>query len=237
MPTIPSKFECKVCENDHCFIKKFCESQWVDLLSSTKHDRSIPKGTAIFQEGERVPGLYFIKKGKVKVTSSTVQGKEQIIRLAAPGDILGHRGVGDDTFPIGARTLEDSELCLIPNDVLDEIFIANPWLTVELMMFFSRELRKSEFRNKHLHHMNEREKVTLALLYIEDTFGQKGKVPTQIPLTREEIGQLSGTFPQDLDHELASLEKEGIIDGKAHNPVLHSPEKLRTIIRSYPAIF
>ncbi len=237
MPTIPSQFECNICENRHCYLKRFCEPQWIELLSSAKYDLRFSKGETIFHEGAEVPGIYFIKKGKIKVISNTVPGEERIIRLAKAGDILGHRGIGDATFPIGAKALEDAELCLIQNDVLNEIFITNPWLTVELMMFYSRELRKSEFRSKHLHHMTEQEKLALVLLYIEETFGEETEEATEIPLSRKELAQLSGSPLPEINNELNLLKEKGIIEQVNERMVLHSPEELRTIIHPYPPIF
>src|ERR1017187_6924906 len=123
---------------------------WVGILNYSKNFNFYKKGEIIFREGDRIFGLYFIYKGKVKVVSEGLNNRVQIVRLATNGHILGHRGLGVETYPIGAVALEDTWLCFIDNNTLHDLFLNNANLTYELMMFYSTELRKTELRLRYL---------------------------------------------------------------------------------------
>ncbi len=232
-----SQYECNLCENDHCFLKKFCESSWVSLVSATKSNSTFTERQTVFHERTRVPGLYFIKKGKVKVVSGTANGEEHIHRLASEGDILGHRGIGDEVYPIRAETLEPTELCLIENDMLNDLFFANPWFTVELMMFYSKELRKTEMRSKYLSTMDIHEKVGTTLLYIHDTFGEKSDGVLAGSLTSLEIAQLNGTTSPQVEKGLTYLHDQGLIEKRNEGIHLRDMEGLQKLVAPYDPIF
>ena len=111
---INRNIECNICENDNCFIK-LCEPDYFLLKNVGKHTMSYKKGQYIIREGESVSGIYFIKEGKIKVVSSGLNGKEQIVRLASDGHILGHRGYGGEIYPIGAVALLVNSLWFLAN--------------------------------------------------------------------------------------------------------------------------
>jgi CRP-like cAMP-binding protein len=225
---------CKECPNNNCFIKKHCSDEWLDNLSQVKYQFIQKQGQYIFIEGNPVFGIYFIKDGKVKVTSSGHLGKEQIIRLATDGHILGHRGLGGDFYPVSAVSLEDTTLCFFENKILHEAFMANPEFTHGLMMFYSHELRKAEVRMKHLTQMNVREKTADAILFIREAFGlSKDGQTLNITISREEIAGLAGTSVGQIIHNLTDFQKEKIIAKKAKKIQILDEKKLAAIVSFY----
>jgi len=72
---------CESCNAKSCFLFKNSVAKLHDELTSKKSCMTFAKNQAIFSEGETVSGIYFIKKGKVKVhKESSYRG--QIIRFA-----------------------------------------------------------------------------------------------------------------------------------------------------------
>ena len=91
------------------FLKQYCSPEWQEFINFHKVQRVIAANSYVFKEGEQTEGLFVINKGKVKVVAKDTDGKESLIRLAADGDLLGHRGFGGDwTYPISAITYEKS---------------------------------------------------------------------------------------------------------------------------------
>src|SRR5665647_2450215 len=77
-----------------CFLKLGCFGEWLDKISTCKNQLWYKKGNYIFCEGETNYGIYFIQQGGIKVVTTSLHGREQIVRLAKEGQILGHRGLG-----------------------------------------------------------------------------------------------------------------------------------------------
>lgn len=227
-------FSCIDCKNDNCFVKKFCSSEWISTLGKAKYTFVQKKGQYVFFEGNPVFGIYFIKEGKVKVTSSGSKNKEQIVRLANAGHILGHRGFGGDFYPVSAVAMEETTLCFFENKILYDAFMENPKFTYGLMMFYSQELRKAEVRMKHLTQMNVREKTADALLFLMDTFGiDKPTQTLNVVVSREEISEIAGTSVGQIIHNLSDLEKEKIIAKKGKLIQILDEGKLKSIVSGY----
>lgn len=190
-----------------------CSGEWYDTISDKKRTSTYRKDQSIVFEGAPVLGMYFILNGKVKIISTGINNKTQIVRLAKSGGIVGHRGYGNEKYPIGAIALEKSEICFLPNNLLQDLFIENPLFTYNLMMYYSKELRISEAKIQHLAQMNVTEKVVDALMYLKKCFGiiEDSGVRIDADLNRKDIADLAGVNTEQLSRVLSELKKEGTI--------------------------
>lgn len=225
--------DCKSCKNEGCLIKK-CAPNYINLISEKKNQLIVKKNQHIFHEGGPVFGIFFIQHGKVKVVSSNFEEKEQIVRLAGDGHILGHRGYGGETYPIGAVALEESRICFLDNNVLYDAFKANFYFLYNTMMFYSKELRKSQQRTKHFAQMTVEEKVTFALVYITETFGlnseKKGLIAN---LSRQEIAEIAGTNANQVSRTITSLKKMNYIKTRGNKIFVKNYDGIKKCISNH----
>ena len=71
------------------------------------------KREIVFMEGDECSGLYIIRTGRVKIVRSSSTGKEQIISIMNPGDLLGFEVFYNGrVYRHTAVAMEDSELVL-----------------------------------------------------------------------------------------------------------------------------
>lgn len=224
---------CILCQNPKCLINH-CTPEWQQKIIGSGRMPVYPKGQNIFMEGSLVMGAYFVLKGKVKIISSNLNGKAQTVRLAKEGHILGHTAIGPEKYCVGAVTLEDSEICFVDNQTLQEAFLENPKFTFEVMQFYSKELRKSEIRTKCFAMMNNEEKVILGLLYIADTYIKEVEANfVTINLNRQEIAQIIGTNPEQVSRVLTTLKKDRLIDLKERAIIVKDITALKELISQY----
>ncbi|MHB8259245.1 MAG: Crp/Fnr family transcriptional regulator [Bacteroidia bacterium] len=225
---------CQSCQNSICFIKA-CLPKWILLISEAKTVISYKKDEHIFTTGDSIAGIFFIKNGKVKVTTNGWHGKEQIVRLAANGHILGHRGYGSETYPISALALDESRICLVDNNTLNEAFMNNPRFTYRLMMFYSQELRGIEARIKTIAQMTVAEKVISALLYLKQVFGydETGENVLNIAFSRADMAALAGISKEQVVRCLSDFEKEKWIAKKKIKIRIMEEEKLMKMVEAY----
>jgi len=225
---------CTECLNTDCFVK-LCSEEWIRKIDYLKSHAFYKKDQNVFNEGFQIFGIFFIREGKVKIYTSGLNNKEQIVRFAADGDILGHRAVGNDFYPVTAAAMDDSHICFIKNDVLNQIFLANPQFLIELMMYYSAELRKLERRIKNIVQMNLQEKTAETLLLMLDKFGLNDLYELNVPFSREDFAETAGTTRQQIVMQLTEFEKEGLIEKRGKKIALINIRGLQKIINSFTA--
>jgi CRP-like cAMP-binding protein len=92
MLSIMAKFitpTCQKCPNRKGPLMGCCQLEELGFISSTKVSQRYEKGQRIFQEGNPALGLHCVSQGKIKITRTSGDSKEQITRLGKSGDVLG----------------------------------------------------------------------------------------------------------------------------------------------------
>src|ERR1035437_2954045 len=188
------KIECANCTTVNCFVKKYCTGEALNKISSYKNQNFYKRGDSIFREGNTMLGIHFIQKGGVKVVTPSLNGREQLVRLASDGDILGHRVLGNDKYYCNAIAMMDTNVCFVESNVFRNICMNSPDFAYNLILFYALELRRTELRVKYHAQMNIREKVAEAFVYLNEIFGTNPKTKTlNIELSRQEIADTAGT--------------------------------------------
>lgn len=227
---------CKTCTINDCFIARHCSKEWKIYIDDHKSCVNYRKKQNIFYQGDEVFGIYFICSGKVKVFRVGPEGKTQIIRLASSGDILGHRGHGGNAiYPIGAATLEDSNISFIENSHYYKVLKQNPDMIYHLMLFYAEELMRSEARIQHLTYAKSKERVAEALLMINNVYGKVvgDKVLLDVILTRREIAEIAGLSHEQVVRTLSDMKKIHLIETRDKTIFILDIAKLKSIV--YPS--
>ncbi len=199
------------------FLKQYCSPEWQEFVEFHKIVLEFGPDSLIFKEGDTVPGLYIVNTGKVKVYTKEPDGRENIIRLAADGEVVGHRGFGGDwTYPVSARTYEKTVVTLIPLNVFNVVARANAEFSYNLMMFFAEELRVSE---QKLILVPVKNRMAKAILMNYNVFGADPNDLSRISFTipRKDYANKVSTTYETVIRVLSDLNKEKIIeiDGKS----------------------
>lgn len=226
------KIKCSECQCN-CFMK-LCKTKNIQKMPVGQY--FVRKGEYIFKEGDYVTEMYFVQRGKVKIISTGLDGKKHIVRLATDGHILGHRGYGNEIYPVSAIALEDSKICSVDNTTLYELMKINFDFSYQLMMFYSSELRKSELRVKCFAQMTVKEKVIYAIIYIIDTFGLDSNNALNGPITRQEIASIAGTNDEQVSRALLELKKRGLISTNKRKIIINDYETLKSCLNHYGII-
>lgn len=217
------------CRMDNVFNK--LNPDEIRLISSRKICRNYQKGDTIFREGMRSVGLYCISYGKVKIFKTGDEGRDQIVRLADIGDIIGYRAIiSDEPYFASAVALEDTAVCLVPLADFKTFVEQNQSFTKGLLQMLSHDLREAENRMIRMAQKSVRERLAATLLLLIDTYGTSGPDNTlKIELSREEIASLVGTATETVIRLISDFKTEGLIitNGKKIN--IQNEQALRAI--------
>jgi CRP/FNR family transcriptional regulator len=202
------------------FNSVFCKAkeEYVNMINEQKICNVYKKGQILFNEGAYPFGVFCINNGKIKLSHSGDDGKEQIIRLLKAGDILGYRALlSGERYSASAVALEDAQICFIPKELFINVLKMDPALAFEMMKLLSDELHKTEIKLTHLAQKPIRERLAETLLFIKETYGYEADgITLNVRLSREEIANLVGTATESAIRLLSEFKKDGMVelDGK-----------------------
>ena len=155
-------------------MSRHCTNEWLEIIDFYKKEVKFKKNEDVITAGDPVKGIFFIESGIVKV-SLIRNNEERIIRLAKEGDILGHRGFGEElNYPVTVKALSDVSLTFIPMNIFNKVLQANPELLFKMMMFFAEELKNSEKGMQGMLHLSVIERISTAIMFNIDAFGLDG---------------------------------------------------------------
>lgn len=221
------------CNLDSCFLCKHCLSDWKEVIAIKKKTLHFKKGALIFKEGNPVEGIFFITAGAVKVHKQWGEQRELIVRFAKAGDVLGHRGFGStQIFPVSATCLEDSQVCYIPNSLLESTLQTNPAFTYRLMQVYAIELQKAEKRMRDLALMEVKGRIALALLEIANLFGTDSEQYINLPISRQDIASYAGTTYETVFKLFTNLVAENIITSIGKRIKINNTIALQKLVNS-----
>lgn len=207
---IPS---CEDCASRLCSIFNDLPEDELGKINHSKGGNLYKRGQNIFYEGTRPSGLYCINFGKVKIYKIDQSGKEQIVRLAKAGDVLGYRSlISGELYSSFAAPLEDSLICFIPRSVFFSLLQTNANLSMKIMKILSQDLKSAENRIANMAQKPVRERLAEALLILREFYGLEDDEATLgVALTREDLANVVGTATETVIRLLSEFREDKII--------------------------
>ena len=205
-------------------------NEQLDVISDNKTCVVFKKGQIIMHEGNKPNGVYCIQSGKCKTHKLGIEGKEQIIRFAKIGDMLGYRSIlSDEPLSASITALEDTHACFIPRQELFDIIDVNSSFSLELMKIACHDLGEAGRIITNLAQKTVRERLAEMLLILEKTFGVTEEGNLDVSLTREEIANLVGTATESTIRLLSEFKEDKLIILKGRKIKLVDKQKLAKI--------
>lgn len=228
--TYETPLHCQFCQNRESSAFQNLGTDALDKISRLKTCVSFRKGQVIMHEGARPQGIYCIHKGKAKLYKIGTEGKEQIVRFATNGDMIGYRSILSDE-PIGASVtaLEDTFACYIPKSSFFEVIEENPKFSLNVLKLSCHELGEAGKMIASLAQKTVRERLAEILLILRTTFGEDEEGYIDIKLTREEIANMVGTATESAIRLLSEMKEESLISTQGKRIRIEEKASLKKI--------
>jgi CRP/FNR family transcriptional regulator len=175
-----------------------------------KH-RKYSKDEMIFMEGQPAQNIHIINSGRVKIFTTSSEGKEYIIRLLEEGDFFGELILfKEETVSYSAKAITEVSSCLINKNDLESLIQETPAISQEFLTVLSSRLKNIEDK-AHSLALDDSKKKTIKLLNnlaSETGTQKKDGILIELPLTREGLANLMGMSQETLSRKLSELEKQ-----------------------------
>ena len=203
---------------EQCIVRQFSSLKALNKeellrMAECKTSYTIKKGEPIFEEGEVTNGIYCIKDGVCKLSKLSDNGKDQIVKLVKPGELLGQRSmISDEPANLSAVALEDMEVCFIPRSEVMQFFTQNNQFSMNVMRTICDDLKGADDHMVNMAQKTVRQRLGETLIYLEDTFGKNDDGTLRIQLSREELAGMIGTATESCIRLLSELNKSDYIE-------------------------
>lgn len=203
---------------EQCIVRQFSSLKALNKeellrMADCKTSYTIKKGEHIFEEGEITKGVFCIKEGVCKLSKLSANGKDQIVKLVKPGELLGQRSmISDEPTNLSAVALEDMEVCFIPKTDVMGFFNNNNGFSMNVMKTICGDLKDADDHMVNMVQKNVKERLAETLLYLEDSFGKNEDGSLHIQLSRDELAGIIGTATESCIRLLSEMNKNGLIE-------------------------
>lgn len=220
---------------EQCIVRQFSSlkslnKQELLKIADCKTSYTIKKGEPIFEEGESVNGIFCIKEGVCKLSKLSANGKDQIVKLMKPGELLGQRSmISEQPANLSAVALEDMEVCFIPKSEVIGFFNQNNEFSMNMMKSVCGDLKEADDHMVSMAQKTVKQRLAETLLYLHDTFGKNEDETLKIQLSREELAGMIGTATESCIRLLSDFNKLGLIALTGKKIVLKNVNGLRKI--------
>ncbi|KAF6576964.1 MULTISPECIES: Crp/Fnr family transcriptional regulator [Paenibacillus] len=176
---------------------------------------TIPKKNFIQTPETFSEGLYFVKKGKVRLYKLNADGKQFTLDILREGNVFGEM----DMISLGTRemyieTIEECDICRMDKDRFEHFLIEHPRFMMNMIKVLSDRISGMSSLAQHLALGNLQDKILYILLKLSDQFALQSRdeyCKINFPLSHQEIANLVGATREAVTAALQELVKEKVI--------------------------
>ena len=177
-------------------------------LDKVKYASAYPQGAVLFVEGQAPRGVYMICGGRVKLSTTSRDGKTLILRIAQAGEVLGlHATVSGKPYELTAETLQPCQLDFIRRDDFLRFLQNHADACLNAAQHLSKNCQSAYemIRSLGLSHSVAEKLARLLLEWSSDGDASKEGIRIKVSLTHEEIAQLIGTSRETVTRVLGEF--------------------------------
>jgi CRP/FNR family transcriptional regulator len=176
--------------------------------------RRVKRGESLFNAGDEFKTVYAIRSGFFKSSVVDGEGREQVTGFFMGGELMGLDGLGTGQYNGAAIALEDSEVCVMPFALIEEMSREIPALQRHLHAVLAREIVRDHGVMMLLGSMRAEERLATFLLNLSKRFLRRGYSSSDFHLrmTREEIGSYLGLKLETVSRLFSQFQADGLID-------------------------
>jgi len=202
-----------------CQVRDKCLSEGLDAATAKRVDELVTtrlrlrKGDTLYRAGASFSALYAIRSGSLKTVLLAEDGRDQVAGYHMPGELVGLDGIGNDVHECQAVALEDSEVCVLPFERIEQVAREYPAFQHNVHRNLSREIGRQRSLMLLLGTMRADQRLAAFLLDLSERYHARGYSSSEfiLRMTREEIGSYLGLKLETVSRLLSRLQQEGLI--------------------------
>jgi len=205
----------------------------IQSLASVSRPVFAERGEMIWFSGSDVDYFGMSADGFVKMVRSCPSGAEVTMELMGPSQIFGLMGTITGTgCPLSSYAVTSLWYLRIPKSPFLEIYEKNVPLKDRLLRKTALRLHGAVDLMARMSNGRVDERIAAILFILSDSYGhrEEGKLKLDVPLTRQEIGEMAGTTVETTIRVMSRWQKEAIIATDRHHVVILDEKRLSEVL-------
>jgi CRP/FNR family cyclic AMP-dependent transcriptional regulator len=202
-------------------------------LSSITSAASYPKGATLFVEGQPARGVFILCNGRVKLSTSSADGKTLILRISEPGEVLGlPASVTGKPYELTADVIEPTQANFIGRAEFLKFLRENgeAALKVAQQLGETYHTAVAEMRTIGLSRSAGEKLARFLLEWCAETPEENGQTKIKLTLTHEEIAQMVGASRETVTRLFADFKKKNLLQVKGSTLIIKDKAGLEGIL-------
>jgi CRP/FNR family transcriptional regulator, anaerobic regulatory protein len=229
----PFKVACSSCNlRELCLPVGLSRPDLERLDTLVNQRRSVPRGESLFRSGDSFQSLYAVRTGFFKTCVSSEDGRDQVTGFQMAGELLGLDGISADRHTCDAVALEDSQVCVIHYNQLEDLSREFTDLQHQFHKIMSREIVRDHGVMLLLGSMRAEERLAAFLLNLTQRLQARGFSASELILrmTREEIGSYLGLKLETVSRTFSKFQDDGLLEVKQRQIRILDQAGLQTLV-------
>ena len=205
-------------------------------LAALGNVRRYRTGSVLFMEGDRGGDVLTIQRGRLKITTATRDGRELVLGIRGPGELVGELASLDDGRHRRSATvvaLDDVVVRVVQNDQFLHFVENEPHALLALTRAVIGRLHDADRRRAEFGAYDTLGRLARVLDELADAHGQPTPegICVDPPLTQSEIAGLIGASRESVVRALGELRRREIIETGRRRLIVRDPVALRRLSR------
>lgn len=196
---------------------KILEPSEIKMMDDMAVMTHVPKKQILYFSDDSANSVFLLKKGKVKISKVSNDGRELIMTILGPGEVFGELSIsGQEKREEIAEVTEDAVICKVNIKDFEDMMSKNPKFNLQITKLIGFKLRKIQNRFQNMVFKTSEQRVKGFILEMAEemgrhVLGEENQMVIELKLTHEEIAKLTATSRQTVTTVFSELEKNRII--------------------------
>ena len=201
------------------------------------HQRRLEDGAFFFLEADPAESIYVLLEGKVKLTQVTNDGQQVILGYLSPGRQYGIIAmVPEQPYPVSAQAIGACRALVWHQDTLTRLAERFPQIALNAMRIMAGQIREFQNRVRELSTQRVERRIARTILRLARQSGRKTEqgVLVDLPLSRQDIAEMTGTTLYTVSRVLSNWEERGLVKSERQQVIITYPHGLVSLAEDIP---
>jgi CRP-like cAMP-binding protein len=216
----------------HSEVFRNLSAEALEQVRNASVRRRLAKGETLFEQGATVSAFFIIVQGRLRLTQSTADGQQVIIRYIGPGESAGYSAIaGRESYSSTVIAVDDSLLMSWTRARFQELLAKHPQIAANALAVVHTHYEELQSRLRELATETVEKRIAHAILRLIEQAGRRTAAGIEVafPLSRQDIAELAGTTLHTVSRTISAWESNGIINSSRRRVIVRKPEELDLI--------
>jgi CRP-like cAMP-binding protein len=194
--------------------------------------RDFPAGSALIFQGEADDRVMVLLTGRVKVSRIEPDGRELLLSIRDPGDLLGELAfIGSRPRVATVTAVEPVRATVIPAGVLRQHLETAPHLAVVLLEIMARRFHDATIQRSHFGALDTMGRLAARIIELADRYGEPSQdeaISVVSPISREDIAAWTGSSRAGVADAFRRLRELGWVETERSTLIVRDVDALRS---------